>query len=128
MPRPRRLSLQLPPWQERSTWRAQRDVPLRRFLGKSIKAQSANSPSSVNVGSAMQVHWICSTCSAKRSLVWVFFARENIHYQNSFSVVTALAHPDFADSPRGSCRRSKSKINAHLLPSQQKNFFENSVS
>lgn len=126
--RPCCLSLQLP-WQERSTRHAQMDVSLWIFLVKSIKAKSANSPANVNIASAMQLHWICSMSSARGSLVCFFFTRGNIRYLNSFSVVTALSDPDFADSSRGSSRKSsRRKINAHLLPSQQRNFFENFVS
>lgn len=82
----------------------------------------------------MQVHWVCSMCSAKGLVLWLRFERfvftkGNTRYLNSCFVVTASSDPDFAASPGGSCRgSSRRKINTRVLPSPQKNFFENSVS
>lgn len=109
--------------------------PWEYILLKRFEAKSANSLARVNIVSAMQVHWICSMCSAKGSVLslrfgFFVFTKGNICYLNSFVVVTASSDPDFAASPGGSCRGSSRRrmINARVLPSPQKNFFENSVS
>lgn len=115
----------VPPWHKPSSCCSE-GTSARTVLVKSTEARSANSPVSANTSSAM--HVTCSMSSA-RGQSCVFFGRGNTHYLNSFSVVTTLSDPDFADSPCGGSRRScRSMINTHFLPSQQKNCFEKSVS
>lgn len=105
---------------------AQRELQHEQFWLKVLKPE-------VQTAQWVQIHHLQCMWPAPWALQGgqscVFFGRGNTHYLNSFSVVTTLSDPDFADSPCGGSRRScRSMINTHFLPSQQKNCFEKSVS
>lgn len=116
------LWLQLPPWHKRSSCCAHRESHWEQFWWKALKPK-------------VQIHHLqcrfiwSAQWALQEGQCWLFFGRGNMHYLKSFSAVTALSDPDFADSPCGSGRRScRSVIDTHFLPSLQKNCFEKSVS